>query len=255
MTAARLETPPTADAPRAVAPRAIGQRLALSAALAAGIGVAGWLSPLAFRHLDYFHLQRVELVGARYLPPTEVAAALGADTSASVFGDTDAYAARVATLPLVATASVERKLPGTLVVRIAERTPVALVAADGGLRAVDTAGTVLPIDPVATPVDAPVIGAPGGAADRGADRRLLGFLGLLRAQDPALFDVIESARRAGPDEWQFRSTHGTLVRTSPEVTVARLATIFPVEQDLRQRRLQAAELDLRFRNLVIARLP
>ncbi|MCU0618620.1 MAG: FtsQ-type POTRA domain-containing protein [Gemmatimonadaceae bacterium] len=209
----------------------------------------------ASSHLDYFHLQRVELVGARYLPPTDVAAALGADTAASVFDDAAAYASRVVALPLVASAEVERKLPGTLVVRIAERTPVALIATEGGLRAVDTAGTILPIDPVATPVDAPVVGAAAGARDPGADRRLLAFLGRVRAQEPALFDLLETARRVAPDEWQFTSAAGTRIRVAPEVTVARLATIFPVEQDLQQRRLRAAELDLRFRNLVIARLP
>ena len=245
----------TEAAAPAAPPRRIGRWVLGGLGVVAGSALVAVGAPLVLRHLDYFHLQRVELVGARYLTPTDVAAALGADTAASVWDPPATYVARVVALPLVASAEVERKLPGTLVVRIAERTPVALVAADGGLRAVDTAGTLLPIDPVATPVDAPVIGAPVGARDPGADRRLLALLGRVREQEPQLFDVLETARRVAPDEWQFTSTAGTRIRVDPEVTVARLATIFPVEQDLQQRRLQAAELDLRFRNLVIARLP
>jgi len=38
------------------------------------------------------------------------------------------------------------------------------------------------------------------------------------------------------------------------VSVARLADIFPVESDLLRRRANVAELDLRYRDQVIARL-
>jgi cell division protein FtsQ len=39
------------------------------------------------------------------------------------------------------------------------------------------------------------------------------------------------------------------------VTVQRLADILPVERDLATRQLRASELDLRYREQVIARLP
>jgi cell division protein FtsQ len=39
------------------------------------------------------------------------------------------------------------------------------------------------------------------------------------------------------------------------VTVYRLGDVLPVELDLARRQLQVAELDLRFRDQVIARLP
>ena len=261
MTAARIDAPAAPRRARAATPEVPDttpspRRLALvTLGAIAALGVAAFVAPVAFRRMDYFHVQRVELHGARYLQPAEVTAALGADTTATVFDDLDRLATRVTRLPLVAGAEISRTLPGTLVVRIAERTPVALVAVGGGLRAVDTTGAVLPIDPATTPVDAPIVAAPLGAKDAGADRRLLAFLGQLRGRDPALFDRIESAQRVAPDEWQLRTTAGTRVRVAPEVTVARLATIFPVEQDLQSKRLRAAELDLRYRNLVIARLP
>jgi cell division protein FtsQ len=45
------------------------------------------------------------------------------------------------------------------------------------------------------------------------------------------------------------------VRTMTSVTLARLSDIEPVERDLARRQLRAAELDLRYRDQVIARLP
>jgi cell division protein FtsQ len=45
------------------------------------------------------------------------------------------------------------------------------------------------------------------------------------------------------------------VLASGDVTADRLSDIIPVEQDLARRHVKAVELDLRFRDQVIARLP
>jgi cell division protein FtsQ len=213
-----------------------------------------WGAPRALSALDYFHVQTVQLEGARFLTPTSVIGALGADTSASVFDDPRRFQAKVESLPLVASARVRRRLPGTLVVTIVERIPVALIATPEGFRAVDSAGTRLPIDPAVTAFDAPVVLPAAGARDTSADRRLYNLLGAVRATDPTLFDEIEDVRRASATEWQLHTTR-QLVRFAPQVTLGRLEDIFPVEQYLAHRRIRAAELDLRFRNHVIARLP
>jgi hypothetical protein len=44
------------------------------------------------------------------------------------------------------------------------------------------------------------------------------------------------------------------VRAMQDVSVERLAEIAPVEEDLARRQLRVAEIDLRFRDQVIARL-
>ena len=224
-------------------------------AIFAAIGVALSVGvPRVLATLDYFHVQTVQLEGARFLTPTAVIAALGADTAASVFDDPARFVRQVEKIPLVASATVRRRLPGTLVVSIVERTPVALVATRDGFRGVDSAGTRLPIDPAFSAFDAPVVLPPVAPRDSVADRRLFNLLGALRANDPSLFDEIEEARRISATEWHLRTTR-QLVRVTPQVTLSRLADIFPVEQDLARRRVRAAELDLRYRNLVIARLP
>lgn len=233
----------------------VRRRGAMTIVGAALLLLAIWFAaPRLLGRLDYFHVQTVRLEGARLISPTAVLAALGTDTSASVFVDPAELEAKVEAMPLVAAARVRRKLPGTLVVEIVERTPVALIATADGFRGVDSAGTVLPIDPAVSAFDAPVVSPAAGKPDTAADRRVFNLLGAVRARDPDLFDAIEEVRRASSTEWHIRTTH-QLVRVMPEVTLERLADIFPVEQDLDRRHLRAVELDLRFRNHVIARLP
>lgn len=210
--------------------------------------------PKLLSTMDFFHVQTVQLEGARFLTPTAVIAALGADTAASVFDDPARFEVKVESIPLVASARVRRRLPGTLVVTIVERIPVAMMPTANGFRAIDSAGARLPIDPALSAFDAPVVLPPAGPRDTAADRRLFNLLGAIRTQNPALFEAIEEVRRVSATEWQLRTTR-QLVRVMPQVTLDRLADIFPVEQDLAKRRLRAAELDLRYRNLVIARLP
>jgi cell division protein FtsQ len=236
------------------APLAQNRALFRAASVVGVLAVFAFALPYVLRGLDYFHVQTVQLEGARYLTPTSVIAALGADTSASVFDDPARFVAKVESIPLVARARVRRRLPGTLVVTIVERTPVALIPTTEGFRGVDSAGTRLPIDPALSAFDAPVVLPPAGPRDTAADRRLFNLLGAMRAQNPALFDAVEEARRVSSTEWQLKTAHQR-VRIIPQVTLARLADIFPVEQDLVRRRIRAVELDLRFRNLVIARLP
>ena len=154
---------------------------------------------------------------------------------------------------------VERDLPGTLRVMVTERTPVAFVPARDGVRPADATGTVLPIDPATTPLDLPVATS--------ADSALLSVLDGLRQNAPTIYARVTQAGRVGDDELRFTLTGGAVgaagpamantivVRTSPDVTVARFKDILPVEADLARNHLRAVELDLRFHDQVIARQP
>lgn len=205
-----------------------------------------WWGPRALAELDFFHVRRIELEGVRYAKGGELVRLLAVDTTQSVWQSLPAVSARLLAHPLVAGASIERRLPGTLLVRVVERQPVALVESRGMLRPTDVTGTVLPIDLTATPVDAPVVAT--------ADTTLLRVLDGLRAEAPTLYARIAQAQRPGRDELRF--VLGSLVvRTRPDVTVERFRDILPVEADLARTQLRAVELDLRFRQQVIARQP
>jgi len=199
---------------------------------------------------------------------------MGVDTMRSVWDDYAPLVARVKSLPQVGDVTIARRLPGTLVVSIRENLPVALSPSPRGLEAVDSSGVVLPIDPTTADLDLPI------ALQR--DVAMLALLGALRLHEPVLFGRISEIGRDGGDgvlmQLERRTAggqqpapdsagadsavaapgvtppRGLRVRALLGVSVSRLADIFPVESDLLRRRANVAELDLRYRDQVIARL-
>lgn len=210
------------------------------------IVVSPWWGPRLLSRLDFFHARRVEFEGLRYARASELVALLRVDTLQSVWQPLEPLGDRLREHPLVADVWVERKLPGTLLLRITERAPIALATIDGRLEPVDDRGHQLPIDATRFPLDLPIASAP--------DSTLLQLLAGIQRSAPALYTRMVTADRTGPDE--FRLLLGTLrVRTRSDVTVARFKDILPVEADLARNRLRVGELDLRFRDQVIAREP
>jgi cell division protein FtsQ len=200
--------------------------------------------PLFFRRVDYFRVRRVEILGARYVAPSDILAKLHVDTTASVWNPTAPLAERVASHPGIQRAVVRRKLPGTIVVQVTERIPVALVPTSSGLRAYDARGRSLPIDP--TRVDAPILSQ--------RDTAVLRLLGGLRSGLPALYARVSAARPTGRRE-VILELKTVPVRAMLDVTLDRLTELEPVEADLDRRQLRPTEIDLRYRDQVIARLP
>ena len=207
-------------------------------------------APILLRQLAFFRVRHVEVVGARYVQPRDILDRLKVDTLASVWDPRERLEARVASHPLVREVSIGTRLPGTLVVRLVEHVPVALVATTGGFKAYDERGVQLPIDPATADVDAPILARP--------DSALLRLLAAARQSHPALYRRLSEIRReraGGPGEAELLFVVDSIpVRTLGDVTLNRLADVEMVEQDLAQRRLRAIELDLRYRDQVIARL-
>jgi cell division protein FtsQ len=204
--------------------------------------------PGTLRHLAFFRVRKVEILGTRYTAPGELLDRLKVDTSRSVWDPLAPLEARIRSHPQVESVTVSRRLPGTLVVQVTERHPVALVNGPGGLRAVDERGVRLPLDPARTPVDAPIVTAAPH------DTVVYHLLGTMQRDAPALYAKLSSIRATGPDEIVLQIAD-LPVRAMTSVTLARLSDIDPVERDLTRRQLRAAELDLRYRDQVIARLP
>jgi cell division protein FtsQ len=214
-----------------------------------------WWGRAALRQLDFFRVRRVEIDGARYVSPDEIVSRLRIDTTQSLFDDVGPLEKRVRQHPSVRDVRIERKLPGTLIVRITENPPVAFVQAASGLVAVDATGRSLPVDPATADVDLPVLAV--------RDTLALRVLGEVRENLPALFARIGEVRRFPRGSSFYLLFRLTESPTNPahdvlamgDITADRLSDIVPVEQDLARRNLRATELDLRFRDQVIARLP
>jgi len=94
-------------------------------------------------------------------------------------------------------------------------------------------------------VDAPVL--------MQRDVALLRLLGRIRTGMPALYARVSSVRRVGRDELVLQLKTGP-VRAMIDVTLNRLADLDPIEADLARRQVRVAEIDLRYRDQVIARL-
>lgn len=224
------------------------KRVALAVGVLAVL-TSPWWGPPVLAQLDFFRVRRVEVTGARYVSPDVIVSRLRIDSSASVWDPFDPLEERVGGHPSVRDVRIRRRLPGTLLVDITENLPVALVQAADNLVAVDVTGRTLPVDPTAVDVDLPVL--------RVRDTLALRLLGQVRETLPALFARIGDVRRDADGSVMLRLNDPAprLVLAPADVTMERLADIVPVEADLARRRLGATELDLRYRDQVVARLP
>ncbi len=227
-----------------IAVRSAAVRRGAVALVAAVLLATPWWGPRVLRPLAFFRLRSVEVRGARYVSPRDIVSRLRVDTTMSLWDDLSPCAPRVLAIPGVRAADVSRRLPGTLVVSVTEAVPVALVPTRDGMRPYDVRGMPLAFDPTRVDLDLPVLGR--------ADRRVLRLLDDLRVRAPALFARI-SAVRIEPGGDVLVQTATFAVRAGPDADAARVAQAVPVAADLARRRIPIQELDVRFRDQVVAR--
>ena len=121
---------------------------------------AGAYSPL-------MALREVRVEGAQRIPPDQVQGAFATllGTPLPLIEGSEVQAA-LERFPLIETYATETIPPGTLVVRIVERTPVGVIDTGSGLELVDGAGVVID-RPDERPPGQPLIEVEGGVADAG----------------------------------------------------------------------------------------
>ena len=207
--------------------------------------VSPWWGPPLFRRMEFFQVRHVEVRDARFTPAEEVRALLAIDTTCSIWDDLEPLRERVATHPQVSAVRISRRFPSTLVVRLEEYLPVALVPSGAGLRAWDATGRALPLDPSRTPVDLPLVPR--------ADTAILRLLGDMQSGAPDVYARLNEVRRLARDELELDFVVFT-ARVRPDIGVKELARISSVEAELAARRVRARELDFRYRDQVIARI-
>jgi cell division protein FtsQ len=145
----RGDVPPQGTAPvtplrprRRRSRRPVDPRRRLLTVLAVGLLVAGVLAWVVLGS-PLLAVRTVQVDGESDLSEEQVVQAAGiAEGTPLVRVDRAAAAARVAELPQVASVEVTRGWPNTVVVTVAERVPVAVVAGGGTRRLVDAGGVV-----------------------------------------------------------------------------------------------------------------
>jgi hypothetical protein len=200
--------------------------------------------PAIMRRMQFFDVRKIEVTGARYREPSAIIAALELPDTPSVYDDLDALEDRLRRLGGIEEATVGRRLPGTLEIRIRETEPVALAQSRTGLVAVDRGGHPLPYDLAVAPVDVPLVGR--------AEPRLIEALAEIRTASAGLYASASAAWIRGGREVVLDVGEG-LVRLDAPVDEAVLDAIGAVQRDLAQHAIDWAEVDGRFKGWIVVR--
>jgi cell division protein FtsQ len=148
-------------------------------------------------------VQDIVVEGRNNTPEPLVDAALGVHRGDSMLAFSIGSARqRLETLSWVEHATVERRLPGTLVVNLVERRPYAIWQHEGKFVLIDRDGQVVANEDVATFGELPLVVGPG------APQAATALLEALAAQ-PALKARVIAAVRVGERRWNLRMKNGT----------------------------------------------
>jgi cell division protein FtsQ len=192
----------------------------------------------------------IQIQGRANTPEPLLRAAIGVAKGDATLGFSLAAArARIETLAWVQQATVERRLPGTIVVQLVERRPFAIWQHNGKFVLVDRAGQIVADEDVGHFKDLPLIvgaGAPAAAAV---------LLDALRDR-PAIQSHVIAAVRIGERRWNLRLATGGDVLLPEDHDVVALARLQQLQQEhaLLDRPLQVIDLRLPDR-LVVRPLP
>ena len=196
-------------------------------------------------------VERVVIEGRTSTPEPLLRAALGVSPGDKLLGfSLEAARARIEALTWVQHATVERRLPGTVVVQLTERRPFAVWQNAGKFVLIDRAGQVVadqdPVKDAAAFTVLPLVvgaGAPEGAA---------ALMDQLAAQ-PGLKSRVVAAVRVGERRWNLRLSNGADVLLPEGQEAAAMAKLMELHaaQALLDRPLQM--LDMRLPDRLVVR--
>lgn len=147
-------------------------------------------------------VEEILVEGRLHTPREAVLAAVASTRGAPLLGvDPAAVKARLETLPWVRAAAVERRLPGTVHVRLVERRPLAVWQRNGAFVLIDQHGKELGDDAVAWFAGLPLV------VGDDANRHAADLLQLL-AEEPALQRRVKAAIRVADRRWNLRFDTG-----------------------------------------------
>jgi cell division protein FtsQ len=181
----------------------------------------------------------VVIEGRANTPEALVRAAIGISKGDPILGfSLEETKARIEMIPWVEHATVERRLPGTVVVSLQERRPFAIWQNQGKFVLVDRTGQIVANQDVSQFRHLPLIvglGAPAAASE------LLDAL----QQRPVLAEKISGSVRVGERRWNLRMINGTDVLLPEGHEAAALDRLMQLQQDHAVLDRPLAAIDLR----------
>jgi cell division protein FtsQ len=222
------------------------------------------LAPGWGRSREEFVISAIDVKGNAVLTPEEVVELSGLGLGQSLLGvSLEDVEEAVARSPRVERARASRHLPGTIVIRLDEILPVALVAStSGALAEVTDDGRVLEPVERSSCVDLPLVSGPFGRVEVGSE---------LPSEELGLaLELLREARRVSPLLWAelsevkiapgsglilYTVADGAEVRVgSGALDADGLEDLWLVMSDLRAKGLAAESIDLRFDDQLVVRL-
>ncbi len=185
-------------------------------------------------------VETVTIEGRANTPEPLLRAAIGVNPGAPILGFSVADArARIETLAWVEHATVERRLPDTIVVNLQERRPFAIWQNQGKFVLIDRDGEIVADQNVAQFSNLPLVVGPGAPA---AAAPLLDAL----IERPALQQHVVAAVRVGERRWNLRMNSGADVLLPEGQEVAALDRLLTLQQEhaLLDRPLSAVDMRL-----------
>src|SRR5205814_3588926 len=143
-------------------------------------------------------VNEIEVQGRETTDIGTVMAALSAARGTPILGVSPSRAKeQLETLPWVRSATIERRLPGTLFVRLAERHPLAVWQHGGIQQLIDREGTVIPVEDLSRFTHLPTVVGDDAATNAAALIETL-------ASEPELAVRVTAAVRVGGRRWNLR---------------------------------------------------
>jgi cell division protein FtsQ len=194
-------------------------------------------------------VQDVVIENRQKTPEPMIRAALGVNRGDAILGFSLADArTRIESIKSVQSATVERRLPGTIVVQLVERRPFAVWQHQGQFELIDRGGqTVTDSDVASFASQVPLVVGPG------APKAAAALIDALAAY-PAIMSHLQAAVRVGERRWNLRMNNGADVLLPEAAELPALAKLMELQTTyaLLDRPLQVVDLRLADRLVVRA---
>jgi cell division protein FtsQ len=143
-------------------------------------------------------VDQINVEGRETTDAATIMAALAADRGTPILAVSPSRAKQqLESLPWVRSAAIERRLPGTLIVRLAERRPLAVWQHQGKLELIDKQGEVIPVKDLGRFAKLPTVVGERAAVHAAALLELLG-------REPELAARVSAAVRVDNRRWNVR---------------------------------------------------
>jgi cell division protein FtsQ len=194
-----------------------------------------------------FEMTSLQVAGASPFAADDIVAATGLKKHDPILGlDLNAVRAKVLQVGWVDSATVTRMLPNTLVVRIVERTPVAVWQVGGRTGVIDAKGRVIREADPAEFAQLPLVVGPGANASDGS------VFALISAR-PRLAERLEALVRVDERRWDIRLKNGAIIQLPATSEAEAMITLDQLDQGQGVLDLALGRVDLRTPGMVVVR--